>query len=60
MSKSELALKYGFGATKLQKLLNITHYEELEKVGYQKSDQILSPNVVRKFMELYGEPLEQN
>ena len=55
-SKKWLRQQYGFGTTKLCRLMNRVFFEELVQVGYKKSDQDLSPKVVRKFFELYGEP----
>lgn len=57
MSKFELARKYGISMGTLKNLLNKRYYKELEKLGYQKTHQLLAPCVVRKFIELYGEPL---
>lgn len=58
MSKSELAQKYGISMSTLKVLMNKRYFKDLEAVGYQKTHQLLSPNVVRKFMELYGEPIK--
>lgn len=59
ISKSILAARYGFSTQTLCNLLNGKYFEELEKVGYEKTQKLLSPHVVRKFLELYGEPLDE-
>ena len=55
--KSELAEVYGISLSHLGKLLNKRYYDELVKLGYTKKVITLSPVIVRKFIELYGEPL---
>lgn len=57
MNKQDLAIKYNLSATTLRRLLNNTFFEELKAVGYDKSDKVLAPIVVRKFIELYGAPI---
>lgn len=57
MQKQELAREYNISGTTLRALLNDRYYELLKNVGYRKTDQLLSPRVVRKFKELYGNPL---
>lgn len=59
MSKQELARLYGISAATLRKLLNVTFYNKLREVGYVKQQQLLSPNAVRLFMSLYGQPLNE-
>ncbi len=55
--KSELADIYGVHRKYLSVLLNQVYYDELVKVGYNKTCKTISPMIVRKFIELYGEPL---
>jgi hypothetical protein len=57
MTKKELANLYGISAGTLKNLLNVRYFSILEPLGYQKNQIILSPAVVRKFKEIYGEPL---
>lgn len=57
ISKSLLAEKYGFSVLTLGRLLNDTYFTELTAVGYEKTMKILPPVVIRKFMEIYGEPI---
>lgn len=59
MSKQELADLYSISVATLRKLLNCKYFEILEKLGYGKNDHILSPAIVREFMELYGQPLNK-
>lgn len=59
MYKYELAAHLGFSKKKLQKLMNVTYLEDLKPLGYEKNVQLLSPNVVRKVLELYGKPLSK-
>lgn len=59
MSKKELRLLYGISYMTLHKLLNERYFEELEKVGYVKTDRILPPVVIQKFQELYGKPFTE-
>lgn len=60
MYKSELLNKYPeLNVKQLQLLMNVEFFEELQKVGYEKQSKRLSPNVVRKFIELYGKPLNE-
>lgn len=56
LRKSELAELYGMHPSRLRKLMNGDFKEELELVGYKTTQQILSPKVVNRFFELYGEP----
>lgn len=57
VSKATLCEKYGISNKTLWHLLNTKFVAELELVGYQKHMKLLPPIVVRKFIELYGEPL---
>lgn len=59
MIKKDLKNLYGISHSTLRKLLNVTFYDELKPLGYQKDNRILSPCVVRKFIELYGEPIKK-
>jgi len=56
-TKSTLAEKYKMSPSALRSLLNVRYYEHLKPLGYKKRCVILSPIVVRKFVELYGKPL---
>lgn len=56
VTKQLMCQAYGFSQKKLWQLLNIEYYKELVEVGYSKDSRILPPNVVKKFIELYGEP----
>ena len=58
MSKQELCFKYGFSLTTLASLLNDRYFDQLEPLGYRKNDKILSPKVLAKFFDLYGEPFK--
>lgn len=60
LTKSELAAKYGITVRTLAKLLNVRYFDELAAVGYEKSCKYLSPKVIQKFFEFYGEPLNDN
>jgi hypothetical protein len=59
MTKKLLALKCGLSRSILGKYLNVYFIDELTEVGYSKEMRILTPAVVRKFIELYGEPLNE-
>ncbi|MCO5258684.1 MAG: DUF4248 domain-containing protein [Crocinitomicaceae bacterium] len=59
LSKKELAQKYGISAGTLNNLLNNRYYELLTPLGYEKQQKLLSPCIVRKFIEIYGEPLSE-
>jgi hypothetical protein len=56
--KSELAEKYGVHPSYLARLMNGLYFEELEREGYTKKSITLPPKVLRKFIELHGEPLQ--
>lgn len=60
LRKNELADLYNISISYLRRLLNVVYKEELEAVGYEKNCKTLSPIVLRKFFELYGEPLNEN
>ena len=56
VSKKTLRAKYGLERQAMDQLMNVQFFEELQKVGYtNKKSKNLSPRVVRKFIELYGE-----
>ncbi|HRO76642.1 MAG TPA: hypothetical protein PLP27_10900 [Crocinitomicaceae bacterium] len=58
MYKSELLKKYPeLNARQLAYLLNVEMFAELSALGYKKNEKRLAPCVVRKFIELYGTPL---
>lgn len=58
--KNELATMYGLNREALRILMNVTYKDELEKVGYKIKSITLPPKVVRKFIELHGEPLQDS
>ncbi len=55
-TKAELANKYNMSADALRELLNVRYYETLKELGYKKTCKIIPPRVVRKFVEIYGKP----
>lgn len=57
ISKSILASKYGVSIDTLSNLMNTTYFVALTEVGYEKNMKILPPIIIRKFIELYGEPI---
>lgn len=57
ISKDSLAQKYGISKTTLRKLMNVIYLNDLKTVGYDVNMILLPPNVVRKFIEVYGEPI---
>lgn len=61
VSKKTLRLKYGLDRHTMDYFMNVQFYDELVKVGYKnKKSKNLTPLIVRKFIELYGEPYEEN
>lgn len=58
-TKAELAQLYKLSQGVLKRYLNQDYYTELKSVGYEKKMVTLSPKIVRKFIELHGEPLDQ-
>ncbi len=60
ITKAQMAEIYGVSATYLREQLNNRYFDELEAVGYKKKDIIISPNVLRKFIEIYGKPITNN
>lgn len=57
LTKAELRDIYNISATTLANLLNVKYFAQLQPLGYIKDSKILSPVVLKKFMEIYGEPL---
>jgi hypothetical protein len=57
VTKQELCEAYNFSLRTLGRLLNSQYYEEIKELGYNKHSNILSPKVINKFIDLYGEPL---
>lgn len=57
LTKYQLAAKYGISPSSLRSLMNKVYYDELVAEGYVKRRIILSPRVVAKFVDLYGEPI---
>lgn len=55
-SKTELARMFGISISTLTRLLNVTYFEKLEIVGYQKTQKLLYPKQIQKFYELHGTP----
>lgn len=60
ISKSILASKYGISVDTLGNLMNGNYFKELTEVGYEKEMKILPPIIIRKFIELYGEPINDD
>ena len=57
VTKQELCEAYNFSLTTLGGLLNRQYYSILKELGYRKRSNILSPKIINKFIDLYGEPL---
>ena len=60
MTKAELADLYNLSPHQLSGLLNDRYYKQLKELDYKKSDQNLSPKVVRKFIEIWGTPISKD
>ena len=60
MTKAELADLYNLSSSQLAGLLNNRYYDQLKELDYKKSDQNLSPKVVRKFVEIWGSPISKD
>lgn len=61
MFKQDLLRRYPeLTPVKLSYILNVELYEELSALGYRKTQKFLSPAVVRKFIEYYGTPLNDD
>lgn len=56
-TKFELAQRYRIPQHVLKNLMNNHYFQELEAVGYAKHCKILSPKIIRKFIELHDKPL---
>lgn len=56
-TKSQLRDYLEMGASTLRYLMNDKYYEELKVLGYEKNKSILSPKVVRGFIEIWGKNL---
>jgi hypothetical protein len=59
MTKQELAQKYDMSASALRTLMNVRFVKQLSAVGYDekaKQAQHIAPNVLKKFVELWGPP----
>ena len=59
VTKKSLALRYGLPAAQMRFYLNVHFVDELEAVGYSQKMRILPPKVVRRFTELFGEPINK-
>lgn len=57
VTKQEVCEAYNFSIQTLGRLLNKKYYTVLSELGYTKKCTIISPKVINKFVELYGEPL---
>lgn len=55
ITKADLAAKYGISRETLRVLLNEKYYLQLSEVGYEKNSRLISPKVLNKFIEIYGE-----
>jgi len=60
ITKKLLSQKYGVSRKTICYYFNSHFVKELSEVGYQKEMRVLPPIVVRKFIELFGEPLTKN
>lgn len=58
ITKAYICEKYHISRETLRVLLNERWFIELTAVGYLKNSRIISPKVYQKFIELYGEPEE--
>jgi hypothetical protein len=58
ITKKDLANKYGINTYVLGNFMNHLYFEELSKLGYNPEMKYLPPIIVRKFIELYGEPIK--
>ncbi len=59
-TKAELAEYCEVGSSTLRILLNVKYYDELVLVGYEKNKSLLPPNVVRRFLEIWGKNLQDD
>lgn len=63
MYKSELLKLYanqGLSASQLRFLLNKKYFDQLAPLGYKKQSQFIPPIAVRKFFEIFGEPIKDD
>jgi len=63
MYKSDLLKLYesqGLSSSQLRYLLNKKYYSQLEPLGYEKNSQFMPPLAVRKFFDLFGEPIKDD
>lgn len=63
MYKSELLKLYanqGLSQSHLRYLLNKKYYDQLKPFGYEKNSQFMPPLAVRKFFEIFGEPINND
>lgn len=56
ITKEQLSRKYCISKRHLSYLLNEKYYDQLMPLGYEKKSIILSPKIVNKFIEIYGQP----
>jgi transcriptional regulator with XRE-family HTH domain len=54
LSKKQVAEKMGISSSTLQKLLNFTWYDELEKCGYNRNLKLLSPRMLQIIYNNWG------
>lgn len=59
VTKKSLAQRYGLPSAQMRYYLNVHFFDELEAVGYSQSMRILPPIVVRRFTQLFGEPINE-
>ncbi|MBI2258161.1 MAG: hypothetical protein HYU67_04590 [Flavobacteriia bacterium] len=57
ITKFSLRTMYGMSQSSLQKLMNDVFFEDLKEAGYQKNMKIIPPKVLKKFYDLFGEPI---
>lgn len=60
LTKNELAVLYGVSPSTIRKYLNNIFFKDLQAVGYRKQMRVLTPKIVRLFMDLYGLPLKSD
>lgn len=59
ITKAELCEMCGFSSSTLRRYMNQMYFEDLKKVGYKTTQQILTPKILEKFFELFGEPFNE-
>ena len=57
VTKQMVCSAYQFSRSTFASLFNVRYFKQLESVGYTKESVIISPKVINKFVEIYGEPL---